>query len=479
MGAKIDRITGRAYSPPAGSLAGIANSSHRLPATIATAFLLATMAITFFADSHMESRIIENASMTAANFIEGFLEPLVQSLAFGPSLTADEKTALDKLLINPVFRKNVVNLKIWHPDGTIVFSDEKNLEGIKLELHDELRGALKGQVTTELSEAGHDRITGKHDFVVPIVEVHAPLHALGSSPVIGAAEFFMDADALSKDFRKARKVSSAFAFFFALLAGIAALAVLRETRKHRNFRKSANNLMTADGLRNHGATADPAAAPGKNSDDGKAKSMGEVMADLHDGPAQLLALALLKLDALGLAPDAHMPKAAIDAVRGVTGDALKEIRNILRKSTNPDFENLTFDQVLTFAARLHEERTRSSVALSIGPLPRVSSDISQCLFQFAREALNNAFWHAGGKGQSLRAEYDGRLLIVEVRDEGTQFKSHIIRRDEDASFGLSVMVQRISSKGGVLEIYPSRGEGTRVVATFAIEQDIIATLVTA
>ncbi|WP_339085937.1 histidine kinase [Hyphomicrobium sp. ghe19] len=429
----------------------------------------------------MESRIIENASITAANFIEGFLEPLVQSLAVGPSLTTDEKAALDKLLINPVFRKNVVNLKIWHPDGTIVFSDEKNLEGIKLELHDELRGALKGRVTTELSEAGHDRVTGKRDFVVPIVEVHAPLHALGSSPVIGAAEFFMDADALSKDFRKARKVSSAFAFFFALLSGIAALAVLRETRKHRNFRKSAitNYLMAADSLRSHGATAEPAAAPGKNSDDGKATSIGEVMADLHDGPAQLLALALLKLDALGLAPDAHMPKAAIDSVRGVTGDALKEIRNILRKSTNPDLENLTLDQVLTFAARLHEERTRSSVALSIGPLPRVSSDISQCLFQFAREALNNAFWHAGGKGQSLRAEYDGRLLTVEVRDEGTQFKSHIIGPDENASFGLSGMVQRIRSKGGVLEIYPSRGEGTRVVATFAIEQDIIATLVSA
>ncbi|WP_177228175.1 sensor histidine kinase [Hyphomicrobium facile] len=417
--------------------------------------------------------------MTAANFIEGFLEPLVQSLAFGPSLTADEKAALDKLLINPVFRKNVVNLRIWHPDGTIVFSDEKNLEGIKLELHDELRGALNGKVTTELSEAGHDRVTSKRDFVVPIVEVHAPLRALGSSPVIGAAEFFMDADALAKDLRKARKVSSAFAMFFTLLAGIAALAALREARKHRKLRKSAitKNSMTADSVRSHGATDEPA-ANGKNSDDGKAKSLGEVMADLHDGPAQLLALALLKLDALGLAPDAHMPKAAIDSVRGVTGDALKEIRNILRKSTNPDLENLTLDQVLKFAARLHEERTRSSVALSIGRLPRVSIDISQCLFQFAREALNNAFWHAGGKGQSLRAEYDGRLLIVEVRDEGTQFKSHIIGPDEDASFGLSGMVERIRSKNGVLEIYPSRGDGTRVVAKFPIEEDVIATLVT-
>jgi signal transduction histidine kinase len=156
----------------------------------------------------------------------------------------------------------------------------------------------------------------------------------------------------------------------------------------------------------------------------------------------------------------------------VTGDALKEIRNILRKSTDPDLDNLTLDQALTFAARLHEERTRSSVAITIGALPRVTNDISACLFQFAREALNNAFWHAGGKGQSLRAEYDGRILIVEVRDEGIKFKSHIDDADEGASFGLSGMAQRIRSKGGVLRIHPSRGEGTRLVAKFAIEENI-------
>ncbi|WP_045834998.1 sensor histidine kinase [Hyphomicrobium sp. 99] len=476
MGAKFDRSASEsACSQRAGYVARLKNSPHRLGAIFATAFFFTATAIGFFIDSNIEARVIENASLTAAHFIEGFLEPLVQSLVLGPSLTNEERASLDKLLINPSFRKNVVNLRIWHPDGTIVYSDERALEGIKYELHEQLRGAFRGEVTTELSEAPQDPVTGKHDFTVPIVEVHAPLRALGTSPVIGAAEFFMDADELSKDLRKARKYSSAFAGLFSILALIAALAVLREIRTRPARRKSviAKNLLAADILRNQMEQDEKAVA--KTSDDRKSKSMGEVMADLHDGPAQLLALALLKLDALGLSSDAPTPKAAIDAVRGVTGDALKEIRNILRKSTNPELENLTLQQVFTFAAQLHEDRTRSSVALNIGSLPAVNSDLSACLFQFTREALNNAFWHAGGKGQSLRAEYDGRQLTVEIRDEGKQF-TYRNAQDDRIGFGLLGMADRIKSKGGVLEIYPSSGEGTRLVAKFVIQEDVITAL---
>ena len=48
----------------------------------------------------------------------------------------------------------------------------------------------------------------------------------------------------------------------------------------------------------------------------------------------------------------------------------------------------------------------------------MDASLKVCLYRFAQEGLNNAFRHAGGRGQALSARCDGDLLEVVVTDDG-------------------------------------------------------------
>ena len=83
-------------------------------------------------------------------------------------------------------------------------------------------------------------------------------------------------------------------------------------------------------------------------------------------------------------------------------------------------EGSTVAQVIEYAVRNHERRTRSRVALDLGPdLPkRVPTLLLTCLYRAVQEGLNNAFRHAEGKDQAVRIGVDGGQLVLEIADGG-------------------------------------------------------------
>jgi signal transduction histidine kinase len=424
----------------------------------AIGFVVAVTAISFGVVTRIEEQVITNTSLTGASFIQGFIEPLIQSLAEQSKLSVDEKAALDKLLMNPNFRDHVVNLKIWHPDGTIVYSDEKSLEGLKLGMHDELLGAFTGKVTTEFNDVHRDHVTHNFDYSVPIMEVHAPLHSLETKKIVGVAEFLLNAAVLSKNLKDARKQSLTIVAVVALHAIAVAIVLLYESGVLRKRREEPESEQAF-------AASLEAESVQRASDDEEA--VRRIGADLHDGPAQLLALVLLKLDELRPPGSvAGSPQTTLDVVRSATGDALREIREISRGLTSPDLQKASLSEALRLAVQLHEHRTGTSVELDIGPLPQAGRPLTTCLFRFAQEGLNNAFRHAGGKGQRLSAHCEGMNLIVEVQDQGGEVREPLHQNGHEARLGLVGLARRIASNRGELEIQLSKGEGTRLVAKF-------------
>ena len=82
-----------------------------------------------------------------------------------------------------------------------------------------------------------------------------------------------------------------------------------------------------------------------------------VGSDLHDGPAQLIALASLRLDAIrqlvSAIPQIPASKSEdLDTAQNALDDALAEIRNISSGLVLPELEGLTLTEILTKAARL-------------------------------------------------------------------------------------------------------------------------------
>src|SRR5258708_16814257 len=148
-----------------------------------------------------------------------------------------------------------------------------------------------------------------------------------------------------------------------------------------------------------------------------------VGADLHDGPAQLIGLALLRLDTLRpLLAGEHSQSEEFEQIRHVLQDCLREIRHLSAGLAPPHLDSLPLGKVLELAVRQHQQRTGSAVTAAIGKLPaNISSLHKVCIYRFVHEGLNNAYRHAAGIGQTIHVASDSSELTVEVADKGPGF----------------------------------------------------------
>ena len=194
--------------------------------------------------------------------------------------------------------------------------------------------------------------------------------------------------------------------------------------------------------------------------------------ELHDGPAQLISLALLRLDSLrpqGMSPNCDATLDDYERIRGALQEALTEIRCMSAGLTLPELSCVSPGDVLRLAVRNHERRTATSVTCEVEGLPHhVPAPVKSCLYQFAQEALNNAYRHAGGSGQAVRARVWGSMIEVEVADSGPGFEpdSKIV----GSHIGLLGMRERVASLGGTLEISSRPGAGTRLTTRLKIAE---------
>ncbi len=192
--------------------------------------------------------------------------------------------------------------------------------------------------------------------------------------------------------------------------------------------------------------------------------------ELHDGPAQLISFALLRLD--GLQPerdssDEHTLPCDLERIRGALQEALAEIRCMAAGLTLPELSQVAPADVLRLAVRNHERRTATSVVCKVEGLPaQLPGAIKSCVYRFTQEALNNAYRHAGGCGQAVRASYRRGTLEVEVADAGPGFEPG--SKSAGDRLGLLGMRERVTSLGGTLEVESRPGLGTRLTTRFKV-----------
>jgi signal transduction histidine kinase len=92
-----------------------------------------------------------------------------------------------------------------------------------------------------------------------------------------------------------------------------------------------------------------------------------------------------------------------------------------------------------------------------------------CLYRFAQEGLSNAFRHADGRGQTIRAGQDGGTVFVEVADLGPGIPQS--RKFPSTALGLRGLRNRVESLGGSLELTAGQPAGTRLAARFKYHKE--------
>lgn len=410
--------------------------------------------------------VLHATSGAAALYVTNFIEPNVQSVAEGGSLSAQEIAKLDDAVKLLMSRRHVSSVKIWRPDGMIIYSTQKSLMGRRFAA-DDILPALRGEITAGMADFYDDDSDFERSLSVPLYEIFLPLFSRQDDRIVAVAEIYEDARALLRD--QASAVGAAWLvvglvglltlllLFAIVYSGSATIQKQRSAIKQR-FREKMLLHRKNDHLKSE---IENALRTSARVDDLVHMRLG---AELHDGPAQLMSFVLLRLDEVEETLRDRPPhaRALVQQLRSALQEALKELRAISAGLFLPDAGDTgNAVEVLRKIIRAHECRTACSVEYkSADVTEKLPREIVRCLARVTQEALNNAYKHSGSSRQFVTlVSADGELRLS-IRDNGHGISFDISR--SRSGLGLRGMESRVRSVGGVFTVRSEEGHGTEV-----------------
>ena len=428
--------------------------------------LCAMLVVGQWVAARIEETVVRNWANTTALYMESFISPLSQDLAAADELSPLAHRALEEVFQSTTLGERVVSYKIWKPGGLIVEASDKALVGARFPESAELRAAWGGRVSGEIADPEDDENRAETELGIPLLEIYSPIREVWSGRIIGVVEFYEKTDALISDLAEARRkswatVATVFAAIGVILWGIVARGNRTIETQRAEMQRQVTALAelsdhnTALRLRVQGAAARSAALH-----DQVLRQLG---ADLHDGPAQLLGYAALRLDGLGVQPGAEERLSEVD--RAVK-DAIREIRSISRGVSLPDIAQRGVCQIITGLAEAHQARSGAPVAVSCDDrgLPALGVAEKTCIYRFVQEGLNNAWRHAEARGQEVRLSAEADRLVLCVCDDGPGFAGSATNSE---GLGLVGLRDRVEALGGTFEIENRPQGGARLRMTLS------------
>ena len=419
--------------------------------------------------ARIEDGVVRNTAYATSQYMDSIIAPLAQDLAEVDMLSPGARRALDEVFTGTPLGERVVSFKLWKPDGHIAHASDPAIIGQTFAVTDNLKAAFDGETRADFEDLGDEEDRGENALGLPLLEVYSPVREAWSGRVIAVAEFYEVATKLQQDLGAARRNAwIAVAVTFLSIGSVLYLIVLRGSRTiDRQRAELTARLDDLAALSAHNAAlrarVQHAAARASAMNDQALRRIG---ADLHDGPAQLLGFAALRLDALrGEVADA----AELDAVERAVKDAIREIRSISKGLSLPDIEARPSCDIVRGVAEAHAARTGVPVTVTCdmaGP-DGLAQAVKICLFRFVQEGLNNAWRYAGGAAQEVALSFRSGILRLSVRDRGPGIAvaaSGLPEGGGDFSgIGLSGLRNRVESLGGTFTVRNrTDGPGTEI-----------------
>jgi signal transduction histidine kinase len=351
--------------------------------------------------------------------------------------------ALDRVVRDKVLLGSLARVKIWAPDGRIVYSDEPLLIGSVFPLTAEQTSALASGVTGEphISDLtlAENRLEAADDR---LIEDYVPIKALDGTPLLVESYLRLDSALTS-----GRLVGEQILPL--VLAGLALLAIVQWPLAWRLARDLRAGHEAREGLLQRAA-------------DSSHEERRRIAGELHDGLVQ--SLAGVALDLAGSADRTTDPVAVAAIERGAEGvrAAMREARSLLVELYPP---NLRSAGLANAVADLGAKVSARGIAVTTeieddGSL----SDVDQAVvYRVAQEALRNVVKHSAAKSALIRIMVVDGGCELTIADDGVGLDASTSQdRRQEGHLGLTVLRDLARDIGASLDIRRGEPQGTVV-----------------
>jgi signal transduction histidine kinase len=189
-----------------------------------------------------------------------------------------------------------------------------------------------------------------------------------------------------------------------------------------------------------------------------------IACDLHDGAAQQLALALLKLEYLQHLFNAESNQQALTEIQKTTSiiqASLVELRHCITSAVPLQLTRYGLPSAMH---NLLEEYRSEGLQITYecdDPLD-IPIPLEVCIYRFIQEALNNIRKHAHATHVAIHLCSSVEALEIAVEDNGCGLPDDL----HTQGAGLQIMHARVQSLGGSWQIRSRPGQGTAIQVKF-------------
>lgn len=386
-----------------------------------------------------------NDALQITNVLAEVLQPALEDdlLSPDPAAAAAARARLDPLVRDQLLSDWIVRVKIWTPDGRIVYSDDPRLVGQTFEIGDR-EGVFADPATrAEISDLDEPENRYERDMGQRLLEVYRPVWTPTGQPLL--LETYARYDAVT-----ARTTALWRGFggitLTSLLLLVIAQAPLTWTLVSRVRRSRAERELLLE--------------KAVSASDAERR---RIAATLHDSAVQelaasafLVAGASARLRAEGNDSSAQQ----LDTAAGAIRSSISGLRSLLVDIYPPSLRTAGLPAALRdLAAPLVAHDLQ--VTLEVPDDLELAEQAETLIYRTVQECLRNIVRHADASTVRIVVHVVGTLVTVDVIDDGVGFDTATVVADPpEGHFGVRVMTDLARAEGARLRVRSTPGAGT-------------------
>lgn len=191
--------------------------------------------------------------------------------------------------------------------------------------------------------------------------------------------------------------------------------------------------------------------------------------EIHDGPAQVLANAIIGLEFIGRSLQQTAPEeeqhvvGEIERVKTTMREGLTEIRRFIFDLRPTMLSQRGLAGTVAHYIETYQHFFSTEIETDLPErLPKLTPDQELTAFRVLQEALHNAQRHARAKKVKVTMRATPESLVIQVSDDGQGFRPSAVVSSATGGFGLTGMRERAEVIGGRLTVRSAPGMGTEV-----------------
>ena len=201
--------------------------------------------------------------------------------------------------------------------------------------------------------------------------------------------------------------------------------------------------------------------------------------DVHDGPAQYMANASMKVDVckIMLQRDLNSGLEELEELKDSITLALKEVRGIIFNLSPMSLEDLGLNETIKEAVKSIILQSGIHINLKLKPLNEdVEHIIQVAVYRIVQEVFNNMIKHAKAENAEVKLDYGTKYLRLIISDDGIGFDvEETLNRvkSSETSYGLIGIYDRVDQLQGTASIESTIGKGTVYTIKLPINRGVI------